>query len=192
MIKVKQIKHSVIAGLQGAQEGILEIADRINHTVLKAKLMLEMNDLEEQLKKNYLNLGKLAFQLKADQDLNSMNENVEVKNLLETCRAHEAKLSRLRQIHHELSGNQFDDQLNLLKQLLEQKKLQIIKLTLRPTSPFKGRTLHEIQLPPDLLVLCVQKRNRLMIANGDTRLDEQDQLLVLGSEMVIKRMKDQF
>lgn len=192
MSKIKRIKHSLIAGLQGIQDGILEVADRVYLTVQKTKLILEISEFEKEVKKNHASIGKLAYQLKTSQDLKSIIEHPETMKLLETCRNFESKLARLRQRYHELNENRLDDQMTSLKQVLEQKNMQIVRLNLSSNSPFKGCTLNEIQLPPNILVLCVLKKNRLIIAKGETRLDEQDNIFVMGLESAIRQITERF
>jgi len=192
MFNIKQIKHSMIARLHDVQEGNLEIAERINLTVQKSKLLLEIKEVEKEVKKIHSNIGKLAYQLKSSQDLKSVTEHPEIHKLLESCRGLEIKLSRLRQRHHELDENQLSDQMILLKQALEQKNMKIVRLSLGSNSPLKGHTLKDIPFPSDILILCVQKKNRLIIAKGDTRLDEQDSIFVLGLESEIQRITEQF
>ena len=192
MNKITELKHSIIAGLQGIQEGILDIADRINLTVQINKLRLQIHDLEIQTKKNYSKLGKLTHQVKSSIDFKLIIEHPEISSVLETCQRLESTIARLHQRHYELSEHQLDDPMKSLKQVTEQNNMQIIELTLNSNSPFKGYTVKELQLPSDTLILCVQKKNRLIIAKGDTPLDELDRIFILGPEPEIKRITKQF
>ena len=192
MNKITELKHSIIAGLQGIQEGILDIADRINLTVQINKLRLHIHELEKETKKNYSKLGKLIYQLKSIEDFKLIIEHPEITTVLETCHNLDGTISRLRQRHYELSEHQLDDPMKSLKQVTEQNNMQIVRLTLDSNSPFNGYTVKRLQLPSDTLILCVQKKNRLIIAKGDTRLDEHDRIFILGPEPEIKRITKQF
>jgi hypothetical protein len=192
MNKVTELKHSIIATLQGIQEGILEIADRINLTVQINRLRLQAYELENETKKTYAKLGKLVYQLKPSIDFKSITEHPELGAVLADCRTLESTITRIRQRHYELNEQQLDDPMLSLKQVMEQNNMQIVRLTLASNSSFKGYTLKELHLPSDTLILCVLKKNRLIIGQGDTRLDAHDRIFLLGPETEIKQITKLF
>lgn len=182
------IRHEFIARLEGVLEGILQMADKTTLKVQKTKVGLEIRHLENELRNNYSRLGELAFQLKSLQGIGAINAHPGAMTLLEVCQALEAKISRLRNRYYELAEIPLDDQLNHLKQVLENQAARIVCVTLSQNSPFKGCALKQIQLPQDVLVLCIIRNNCLIIARGDTRLLHQDTIFLMGSEPGIDKV----
>ncbi|GEM_PF-3134962 len=189
MIKLNHIKHSLIAGLHGVQEAILEVADKVNLKVQETKILLEIRDLENEMNNHHVRLGEMLYQLRG-QDISTVQENSEINKILIKCKNLHENISRLRQKHHEIDENRLHSQVSLLSQVLEKQNINLIRLTINKKSPMKGCKVKDLKLPPDVLILCVIKKNRLMIANGDTRIDDQDHIFVVGPEPQIDRLKE--
>jgi len=189
MIRLHDIKHSLTAGFHGVQEAILEVAEKVNLKVKETKMFLEIRDLENEIDSSHARLGKAIFQLRG-QNSSTLYENPEINKILNSCRALHEKVSRLREKHQSIDENGLDGQVNLLHQLLEKQNLKFIRLTIGKTSPLKGSKIKDLKLSPDVLILCVLKKNRLMIANGDTRIDDQDHIFVMGPEPQIDQLKE--
>jgi trk system potassium uptake protein TrkA len=58
-------------------------------------------------------------------------------------------------------------------------------------SPITNKTLKEITLPKDVLITAVKKGNKVIIPDGNTKLEPSDQVTILGKvedvEMTIKK-----
>jgi NhaP-type Na+/H+ and K+/H+ antiporter len=176
------IRNNLIPPLQGLREGILEVADKAHLKVQKSKIMLAARDLENELKKQYSRLGKLAYQLKDSHDIDTLKYHPEAKSIYEVARDINAKKALLRKRLQALNDTGLDEQLLLLKRAMEEGKAKIVRITLAPGSPLKGRRLKEAKLPPNTLILCIMRKSRLIIPNGETRFSGNDNIFVLGLE----------
>lgn len=176
------IRNNLIPPLQGFREGILEVADKAHLKVQKSKIMLAARDLENELKKQYSRLGKLAYQLKDSHDIDTLKSHPEAKSIYEVARDINAKKALLRKRLQALNDTGLDEQLLLLKRAMEEGKAKIVRITLAPGSPLKGRRLKEAKLPPNTLILCIMRKSQLIIPNGETRFSGNDDIFVLGLE----------
>ena len=179
---LNRIRNILIPPLQGLREGILEVADKAHLKVQKSKIMLAARDLENELKKQYSRLGKLAYQLKDSHDIDTLKYHPEAKSLYEVARDINAKKTLLRKRLQALGDTGLDEQLLLLKRAMEEGKAKIVRITLASGSPLKGRRLKEAKLPPNILILCIMRNSRLIIPDGDTRFSGNDNIFVLGLE----------
>ena len=179
---LNRIRNNVIPPIQGLREGILEVADKANLKMQKTKAILAIHDLENELKKNYSRMGEVAYQLKGSHDMEAIKNHPEAKSIFEMCRGLDAKIARLRERLTALGDTGLDEQLLLLKQALGQGNAKIVRVTLVPGSPLKGRKLMETQLPQNILILCIMRKTRLIIPTGETRFGGNDTIFILGLE----------
>jgi len=131
----------------------------------------------------------MIYQLRG-QNIPAVQENSEINKILNHCKTLHENISRLRQKHHGIDENRLNSQVSLLSQVLETQNINLIRLTISKKSPMKGCKVKDLKLPPDVLILCVIKKNRLMIANGDTQIDDQDHVFVVGPEDQIDRLNE--
>jgi hypothetical protein len=189
MIRFHDIKNSLIAGFHGAQEAILDMADKISTKVQETKMLLEIKDLENEMNRSHSRLGGIFYQLR-DQGIYAIHENPETHKILGQCKTLQEKISRLREKYHTISKSYLNSQVSFLGQELEKQNIKLIRLTIDKKSPLKGCKVRDLKLSQDILVLCVLKKNRLMIANGDTRIDDHDSIFVMGPEPQIDQLKE--
>ena len=187
MIRLNDIKNSLIAGFHGVQEGILEVADKINLKVQETKTLLQIRDLENTINHTHTRLGEMAYQLRG-QDVSVLDENPEIIKLLNICQTLHAQISRVRERHLELDHVRLGDPTTLLKESLIKQNIKITRFTLGKKSPLNGCKIKDARLSPEVLILCVIKKDRLIIANGDTLLNEQDSLFLMGPESELDRL----
>ena len=179
---LNRIRYNLIPPLQGLREGILEVADKAHLTAQKTKIMLAVRDLENELKKQYSRLGKLAYQLKDSHDIDALNYHPQAKSIYEVAKDINTKKAKLRKKLQALDDTGPDEQRSILKKAMEEAKAKILRITLAPGSPLKGRSLKEAELPPNTLILCIMRKSRLIIPDGETRFIGNDEIFVLGLE----------
>jgi Trk K+ transport system NAD-binding subunit len=192
MIQLRHIRDSLIAGFHGVQEAIFEVAEKVNLKVQETKISLEIRDLLNEMNRNHARLGEAIYQLKG-QDITAAHESPEINRILNTCKTLHQRISRLHQKYQEIDENRLNGQMNLLKlnQLLEKRNIKLMHLTIRKNSPLKGCRVKDLKLSPDVLILCVIRKNRLMVVNGDTRFDDQDSIFVMGPQPQIDQIKEE-
>ncbi|MBM7623386.1 potassium channel family protein [Sporohalobacter salinus] len=66
---------------------------------------------------------------------------------------------------------------NLLS--IEEGRISISQVVLRPTSPVLGKTVRELDLPHDIVFGCVIRNENVLIPHGDTKLLEGDKVLII-------------
>lgn len=179
---LNHIRNNLIPPLQGLREGMLEVADKAHLKVKKSKIILAARDLENELKKQYCRLGDLAYQMKDSHQLDALKYHPEAKSIYEVARDINAKRAILRKRLQALGDTGLDEQLLLLKRAMEEGKAKIVRITLAPGSPLRGRRLKEANLPPNTLILCIMRNSRFIIPDGDTRFSGNDHIFVLGLE----------
>ncbi len=188
-MRLHDIKHSLIAGFYGFQEAILEVADKVNLKIQKTKILLEIRDFENEMNSSHARLGEIFYQLR-EQGISTVHENPAINKILNNCITLHGKITKLKEKHHGIDEGRLDGQMSLLSQVLDTRNAKLVHLTIGNKSPLKGCKVKDLKLSPDILILCVIKKNRLIIANGDTRIDDQDSIFVMGPEPQIDRLKE--
>jgi potassium/hydrogen antiporter len=61
-------------------------------------------------------------------------------------------------------------------------KNELKELPIRPNSPFAGRTIVELSLPPEFLIILIARKNEFIIPSGGIELQEGDTLIVLADK----------
>ena len=59
-------------------------------------------------------------------------------------------------------------------------KVQIVEVQIPDTSPINGKKLWEIDLPKEVVVGCVLRRDQAIIPRGDTRITAGDTLVIIA------------
>ncbi|MUL77203.1 TrkA family potassium uptake protein [Mycolicibacterium sp. CBMA 226] len=67
---------------------------------------------------------------------------------------------------------------------LRQGHANLTKFTLPPDSPLIGRTLGEMTLPPNTLLVTVQRGNRIIVPKSGDSFEDGDELLFVADESV--------
>jgi len=68
---------------------------------------------------------------------------------------------------------------------------RLVEVTLAEDSPAKGRTLSQLELPRDAIIVAVVRENRVVVPHGDTTLYSGDEVIALlteESEGVVKSL----
>ena len=85
-----------------------------------------------------------------------------------------------------------EDQLNIriadrLTDYQEEGSISFVKFHLDKSHPFIGKTLKEIVLPPELLVVLIIRGKELLVPNGGTILEQGDLLIAAAEEFEDRR-----
>ena len=60
------------------------------------------------------------------------------------------------------------------------------------TAEWIGRAIKDIQLPDDCLIAAIHRRDSMIVPHGDTVLDENDRVTVIGESPGLKQLREQF
>ena len=71
-----------------------------------------------------------------------------------------------------------DDMVNIIPVGLG--KVQIVEVQIPDASPITGKKLWEIDLPKEVVVGCVLRRDQALIPRGDTRINAGDTLVIIA------------
>jgi hypothetical protein len=189
MLRLPDIKHSIIAGFYGVQEAFLEVAEKVNFKVNQTKMLLAIRDLENKLENSHARLGELIYRLRG-QNTSLLHENPEIHKILNSCKALHEKISMLREKYRFIDEGRVQSELGSLYELMEKRNIKLMRLTIDRKSSLKGCRIKDLKLPPDVLILCVLKKNRFILALGDTRIDDQDHIFVMGPEPQIELLRE--
>jgi trk system potassium uptake protein len=64
-------------------------------------------------------------------------------------------------------------------------KVQMRRFKLSPESPFVGKTLRELKIPPGMLVTAIDRDHEVLVPGGDDDLRANDEVVVLGEPKAI-------
>jgi Trk K+ transport system NAD-binding subunit len=67
---------------------------------------------------------------------------------------------------------------------------RVVEVPVEPSSVLAGQTLNRLQLPPDTLVVAIQRGSETIIPRGDTRLGEGDCLQILVHDDAIASLHE--
>ena len=71
-----------------------------------------------------------------------------------------------------------DDMVNIIP--VGYGKVQILEVQIPSTSPISGKKLWEIDLPKEVVVGCILRRDQAIIPRGDTRVNAGDTLVIIA------------
>ncbi len=60
------------------------------------------------------------------------------------------------------------------------------------TAEWIGRAIKDIQLPDDCLIAAVHRRDSMIVPHGNTVLDENDRVTVIGESPGLKQLREEF
>jgi trk system potassium uptake protein TrkA len=66
----------------------------------------------------------------------------------------------------------------------------LVEVRLPETSPCQGKTIRDLDLPPDTVIVSVIRAGKLVIPRGDTRLETGDEILAVSTVAAEKSLKD--
>ena len=66
----------------------------------------------------------------------------------------------------------------------------LVELRLPETSPCQGKTIRDLNLPGDTVIVSVIRGGRLIIPRGDTRLETGDEILAVSTVAAEKALKE--
>jgi len=66
----------------------------------------------------------------------------------------------------------------------------LVELRLPETSPCRGRTIRELNLPAETVIVSVIRGGKLIIPRGDTKFEPEDEVLAISTVAAEKSLKD--
>ncbi|GAB4196095.1 MAG: amino acid permease [Phycisphaeraceae bacterium] len=86
-----------------------------------------------------------------------------------------------------------EDEHALRRALLHEDRILTVRLTSdSPTAKWINRTIREMKLPEGVLVAMIERGEDMLIPHGDTTLQADDLLMIVGVPESIKKLRDQY
>lgn len=82
------------------------------------------------------------------------------------------------------------DMMTLLK--LKRGEFSLVEDKVHPSAVTVGKTLTEVTLPPESIIVAVIRNHQLMVPNGQTKLEEHDELLMLSRTTNLQQLSNLF
>ena len=82
--------------------------------------------------------------------------------------------------------NMIDDENDVMKTFndyTDEAPIQFIEFTIAPTHPWSGKLITNILLPPDTLLVLLQRNNEKIVPKGNTRLQAHDKLILSAKSL---------
>lgn len=177
----RRIKRDMIVAMASLQETALAIAERVNDRVEEVKRSIAANDLEREIQTDLAILGEKVFR-KSDLTLSQVTKEADLLALLAQIDTRQKELAAL---ESSLKEAPFD----YLEQTLSHAHLMIQNVIITAEFPGAGKQIRSLALPPQLKILLVRKKGRIHLAQGQTVIDLQDEVIFIGEKANLNSYK---
>ncbi len=176
-------------GFEAIQKLYSQVEEKTSEASTIVKLKMEISKIRKQIQQEKTELGRQTFELSqkkgAKLTRSALAEQVEKISELEK------QLEKMTFEYDKLRKNMSDSYIvDKLSQDLENSGATIDLFIVPDDSSITNKTLKEITLPKDVLITAVKKGNKVIIPDGNTKLESGDQVTILGKvEDVEKTIK---
>jgi Trk K+ transport system NAD-binding subunit len=167
----KKIKNDLEEGIETFSEKSIEISRLV-------KLNWELRGIQKQINREMIALGELVYRLsntdKENQLAASARENVLKLDSLDQQMGE--KEESIRDLTFQIDRKQVKG----LKKDLEMGDGTIEQVVVEKNSPFVGKKLMDIQLPKNVLIGTIVRKNQMIVPDGHTIINAGDRITLLG------------
>ena len=202
----EKIKHVFIEGTSGVTEKTADMVDssagivkekfwKINRSSVDIeeafKLQVELEHFREKLHDHLSEFGSKVYQLytegKEEAIVEEIKQDVQYLTLLNNeLEIKEEAAQKAVEEYKKLSISRQD--LKDFKQELEAAGGTLERLVVEDESAYIGKTLSEIEFPPDILVGLIVREDKILIPSGDTEIKAGDKVILLGKKEQVAEM----
>jgi len=169
----QRVKRDLALVFAGLQEATVSVADHVNRRVHQVKGSLDANELEKRIKNDQAFLGKKICAESADSSLDALYEDPDIKNLV-------AEIQKTDQALEAIEGVVSPHEALLdFERLLIRSNFVIQHVVVQEGFFGIGKTIQELNLPPEMLIFFIKKRREPAIAYGKTNLETRDEVTFL-------------
>lgn len=186
---LNRFRHDIVLVMAGFQETMVSIADHVNQSVQKIKIDLATAELENEIKKSQVHLGKLIYERERRQS--SSKTSTETSS--EALKAELAHLPEIKALREKAEAGQKSldsivgtvsphDALQDFERLLIRSNFVIQHVLI--TDGFKGigKMIRDLELPDRMLIFFIKKNKGIEIAEGGIIVEVKDEVTFLCSK----------
>ncbi|MFQ5587664.1 MAG: hypothetical protein ACE5F7_02395 [Nitrospiria bacterium] len=171
----KQLQRNVTVVLSGIQEVVAAAADHINQHIQKAKLDFDTETLEEEIQEAQAMLGK-EIRRHSNINLHELYEEKKIKNQVSQI------LEKQKQMESREGIVSPYETLHDFERLLIRSDFVIQNIIIPDEFHGNGKALGSLDLPDQMLIFFIKKKNKIELAYGGVRVDARDEVTFLCSK----------
>lgn len=172
----RRIRRDLALAATGFQEATIAIAERVHHRVQHVKISLEMSDLERRIRDYQAILGEKTYR-KFETGMTDLDLLSQEPDLADLGREINALQNRLTLIEEQSTE---EEPLRLFEHVLEDSGLVLQHAVVPSQFPWIGKAIEEWNLPAEMRIVYVRKKNGVEVANGKTVVEPHDQITYIG------------
>jgi len=174
-----------------SRELFAEISERTSEIGNTARMKIEINSLETELRKKYAQLGELAAKIY------TAKKRERYQNQLDTAITSIGKHKQLidrKTLEYKNLRKRFSDKylINRLSYELEQGEAMIDQIAVKESSSVVNKRLKEVELPKNALISAIKRKEEIIIPDGNTKLQAGDVLTVIGKKKDVAKLTQSF
>ena len=185
-----KIKEYSDGGLEITRDLFADISNKVSDISAMTKLQYYIKDLEKDMDKEYLKLGKIGFSVSlSNQDFSQADQmfSTQIEKIDKLKTKIRSKTEEYTRYKREKSNNFI---INKLSDELTEAGAVIDQAFISEKSNVHGKLLKEILLPKEALISAIKRGDEVIIPDGNTQFLSGDLVTVFGKEEdVIKVLK---
>lgn len=172
----RRIRRDLALAATGFQEATVAIAERVHHRVQHVKISLELSDLERRIRECQSILGEKTYRkFEAGMtDLDLLSQEPDLADIGREINAFQNQLTLIEEQSTE------EEPLRLFEHVLEASGLVLQHAVIPNGFPWIGKAIQDWNLPEEMRILYVRKKNGVEVANGRTVVEPHDQITYIG------------
>ena len=188
---VEKGKEAGGEGLETVKEMIASIGDKASEVSTMLKLKNEAGNLQKEMERQQLNLGRLVLDSYRIQPSETNNESFkqQIDKMFELEAAIQSKNREYDRVRMQHSDNYV---MNKLSDDLSATGSVIDQVFISPQSNVVDKLIKEILLPKDTLISAIKRGDEMIIPDGNTKLMVDDSVILLGKEEDVQKVKKRF
>lgn len=178
-------------GLSAAQKLYSQIEQKTNEASAIVKLKMEISRIRKEIQTEKRELGRQVFELSqtSGKKITKAALSDQIEKISELEKQLEEKNKEYDLLRKDMSDSYAVDKLS---EDLEKSGSAVDFFIVPEKSEFTGKMLKELSLPKEVLVASVKKGGKVVIPDGNTKLEAGDQVTVIGKEEEVKRLVESF
>lgn len=165
--------------------GAEKTAETATYTSKLTQLTWERRSILKKIEDAHLELGTLVHKLQKENRIGDLKKTAQAS--FDTLASYDKKLADIDSEKEELTslhniGREEEDFAHDLAENLESSGGTMQKVTIKDTSPFVDKKLKEIKLPKEALIVNVMRGEEMIIPDGNTVLQAEDEVTLLGKK----------
>jgi len=177
--------------LEISKELFAEISERTSEIGDTARMKIEINSLENELKEKYAQLGDLTTRIYTAKKREHYQNQFD--KVIAGIDKHKQLIDQ-RTLEYKNMRKKFSDKylLNQLSDELEQGEAMIDQIAVKESSSVVNKRLKEVELPKNALISAIKRKEEIIIPDGNTKLLAGDVLTVIGKKKDVAKVTQSF